>query len=126
MRVGALAALLLLAAGCGGEASGFRIDFVSVSPDDFPLFSGSSEDIAIKADVFNDRHEVLEVLVTSDQAPIWIELEPGRYPRWSIDVPIVDFQGYAIGTYWLDFEARDAADRDVSLKNAVRIKITED
>lgn len=127
MRRSRVAALLLLAiSGCGGTETGLRIDQVSISPDDIPLNSTSSEDIRISAQVFADRHEVVEVLVRSDEAMIWIDMLPGTYPKWSATVPVTDFQGYPIGSYWIDIEARDAAHRVVKLENAVRLKIRED
>ena len=120
------AALLLLAiSGCGGTEAGFRIDQVSINPDDIPLSSSSPEDIRISAQVFADRHEVVEVLVRSDQAILWLDMVPGTYPKWTATVPIADFQGYPIGSYWIDIEARDAAHRTVTLENAVRLRIRE-
>ena len=121
-----LALLAGSAAACGEGEAGFRIDNVSVTPNDFPINSTSTETLDIRASVYNDRQEVLEVLARSDEADIWIDLLPGRYPRWSAEVPIFQFQGYEIGDYWLDFEARDASGRFVRLEDAVRIEITED
>ena len=117
----------LLTSACGESEPGFRIDDVRLSPDDLPYNSLSSEDIRISADVWNDRQEVLEVLVRSDEAPLlWLELLPGaRYPKWSTTVPIVDFSQYAVGEYWLDFEARDSANRVVRLEDAVKLEIRD-
>jgi hypothetical protein len=120
------AACLLAVFGCGGSEPGFRIDQVSISPDDIPLNSTSNEDIRISALVFSDRHDVVEVLVRSDEAFLWLDMIPGRYPKWSVSVPVSEFQGYPVGSYWLDIEARDDADRTLILEDAVRLKIRED
>lgn len=117
---------LLAVSGCGGTEPGFRIDQVSITPDDIPLNSTSNEDIRISAQVFSDRHEVIEVLVRSDEAFLWLDMIPGRYPRWSVSVPVSDFQGYPVGSYGLDIEARNDADRTLTLEDAVRLKIRED
>lgn len=112
--------------GCGGTEPGFRIDGVTIVPNDIPLNSQSSEDIKISASVFNDRHEVFEVLVRSDEAFLWLDMEPGRYPKWSVSVPIETFAGYAVGDYWIDIEARDDGNRTRRLEDAVRFQIRED
>lgn len=120
------ASLLAASSGCGGIEPGFRIDDVSLKPNDIPLNSQSSEDIKISASVYDDRHEVVEVLARSDDALLWIELLPNRYPKWSVTVPIEMFEGYEIGTYWIDIEARDEAYRTRRLDDAVRLEIRED
>ena len=124
--VALLVALLLAAAGCGAGEPGFLIDQVSINPDDIPLNSQSTDEIRIAASVINDRHEVVDVLVTSDEGSIWIEMVEGRYPRWSGSVPVAAFYGFPIGDYWFDFEARDTTGRTVSLEDAVRLEILED
>lgn len=127
MRRWVIAAVGLLAVcGCGGSEPGFRIDQVTITPDDIPLNSTSNEEIRISAQVFSDRHEVIEVLVRSDEAFLWLDMIPGRYPRWSVTVPVSDFQGYPVGSYGLDIEARDDAERSLRLDDAVRLKIRED
>lgn len=121
-----LATFAALAASCGEGDAGFRIDDVRLSPDDLPFNSLSADDIRISAEVWNDRQEVLEVLVRSDEAPLlWIELLPGTYPKWSAEVPITDFSQYPVGEYWLDFQARDSANRVVRLEDAVRLRIRD-
>jgi hypothetical protein len=120
------AAWLLAVCGCGGTEPGFRIDQVSITPDDIPLNSTSNEEIRISANVYNDRHEVFEVLVRSDEAFLWLDMVPGRYPKWSVTVPVSDFRGYPVGSYWLDIEARDDAARTLTLEDAVRLRIRED
>jgi hypothetical protein len=115
-----------LLCGCGGEEAGFRIDQVTITPDDLPLNSQSTEEIRISALVYDDRHEVEEVLVRSDEAFLWVDMVPGRYPKWSARIPVGDFTGFPIGTYWIDIEARDDADRTLVLENAVNLRIRED
>lgn len=125
--VGAISLLLApLWSGCGGEDPGFRIDQVTISPDDLPVNSLSDEDVRIAALVFNDRHDVLEVLVRSDDAMLWAEMIPGRYPKWSVRIPVAEFSGYPIGKYDIDIEARDDANRLLVLENAVTLTIRED
>ena len=124
--VGAMTLVSGLLCGCGGEDAGFRIDQVTLAPDDLPVNSQSTEDVRISALVFNDRHEVLEVLVRSEEAVLWVDMIPGRYPKWTAHVPVTDLSGFPIGTYWIDIEARDDADRTLVLDNAVKLVIRED
>ena len=124
--VTAIALLLVAAGGCGGTENGFRIDNVTISPDDLPINSQADENVRISALVYDDNHDVLEVLVRSDEALLWIDMIPGRYPKWSVSVPVSDFSGYTIGDYWIDIEARDDANRRVKLENAVKLTIRED
>ena len=125
--VGAIFLLLVpLGSGCGGEEAGFRIDQVTLTPDDLPVNSPSDEDVRLSALVYNDRHDVLEVLVKSDDAMLWAEMIPGRYPKWTVRIPVADFSGYPIGAYDLDIEARDDANRTLVLENAVTLRIRED
>lgn len=126
MRRWVTAMALLAASGCGGTEADFRINNVTITPDDLPLHSQADENVRITAQVFADRHEVVEVLVRSDEALLWIDMIPNRYPKWSASVPVSDFAGYPIGTYWIDIEARDDADRRVELEDAVKLQIRED
>ena len=121
-----LLALFLAAGACGGGEPGFRIDQVSVKPDDIPILSVSNESIKISALVYNETHEVTEVLVRSDEALLFVDLIPGRYPKWTGEVPVTDFYGYTLGSYWLDVEARDDGNRVIVLDDAVRFRILED
>lgn len=124
--VTAIGFLMVVMSGCGGTETGFRIDNVTITPDDLPLNSQADEDVRISALVYDDNHDVLEVLVRSDEAILWIDMIPGRYPKWSASVPVGDFAGYPIGDYWMDIEARDDANRRVKLENAVKLSIRED
>lgn len=129
MRAAILVTVLAALSGaCGDIPNGFRIDDVRLTPDDLPYNSLSEEALRISADVHNDRQEVLEVLVRSDEAPLlWVELLPAsRQPKWSTELPIFVFAGYPVGEYWLDFEARDTADRVVTLDDAVKLEIRDD
>lgn len=120
------ASLIVVISGCGGGEAGFRIDGVTLSPNDIPLNSQSSDVIKISASVYDDRHEVLEVLVRSEEAFLWVDMEPGRYPKWSVSVPIETFAGFEVGSYWIDIEARDDGNRVRTLDDAVRLQIRED
>ena len=126
MRAILFAVSLFVAVGCGGTEPGFRIDDVSISPNDIPLNSQSSADIKITASVYNDRHEVFEVLARSDEALLWVDLEQGSYPKWSITIPIAIFEDFEIGDYWIDIEARDDGNRVRRIEDAVRFQIRDD
>lgn len=126
MRGWVAAISLMAVCGCGANDAGFRIDQVTIAPDDIPLNSTSNEDVRISAQVYDDRHEVVEVLVRSDEAFLWADMLPGRYPKWSARIPVADFAGYSVGTYWIDIEARDDADRRIELEDAVKLTIRED
>ena len=125
MMRSALAALLLLAAGCGGASDGFRIDQVSVSPNDIPLGSSSNDPIRLSASVVNDRQDVEEVWADCDEGIVWFELLPSTYPRWKGTIPMVALQSFPAGEYYLDLHARDVAGDTVDLTNAVKLTVQE-
>lgn len=118
--------LVVVLSGCGGTEPGFRIDSVTISPNDIPLNSQSTEDIKVSASVYDDRHDVFEVLVRSDDAFLWVDMVPGKYPKWSVSIPIALFEGFEVGDYWIDIEARDEGDRTRRLDDAVRLQIRQD
>ena len=66
------------------------------------------------------------MLVRSDEALLWIDMEPGKEPKWSVSIPIELFAGYPLGDYWIDIEARDSGNRTRRLDDAVRFQIRED
>lgn len=119
---GALLLASLLMTSCG-ESAGFRIDDVSVSPEDIPVNTPSAAFLSVNASVIGERHEVLDVWVDSDEGAIWIDLEKKVDPRWSGKVPLAAFQGFVVGDYFLDVHARDYAGREITLENAVRFRI---
>ena len=118
---------LLLAAfaavACGGNSTGFRIDNVSLSPDDIPIASSSSAPLNIGADVFDDTHEVLSAWVVSEDGRFWIQLERGTDPHWGASIPLSRLSALPAATYRFDVHAEDDAGRALVLVDAVRMKI---
>lgn len=117
--------LLVLLPACGGE-TGFRINDVTVSPSAVPIHPDVEGTVQVGAEVLHDRQEVLRVWVTSEEGPLWIEMEPRAHPRWSGGLPFRALRGFPAGTYRLDVHASDAAGREVVLDDAVRFRIEED
>lgn len=121
----ALLVPLFLAASCGGSA-GFRIDNVSLSPDDVPVNPGGVEMLKLSADVFDDRHDVLDAWFVAEDAPVWFDLQRGTGAHWSAIVPLHELDGLPAGTYRFDVHASDDAGRSIVLVDAVRLKISLD
>ena len=121
MRRALLLALFLVAA-CGGDAS-FRIDNVSLTPDDVPINPGGTEMLRVSADVFDDLHDVTNAWVQSETGSIWIDLTRGTGSRWSATMPLTIVDGFPAGTYRFDFHAEDDGGRRIVLPDVVRLKI---
>lgn len=122
---GALLLASLLMFSCG-ESAGFRIDDVSISPEDIPVNTPSAAFLSVNASVIADRREILDVWIDSDEGSIWIDLEKRADPKWSGSVPLAAFQGFVVGEYFLDVHARDHSGREITLENAVRFRIEPD
>lgn len=120
-----LSAMLAALPACGGE-TGFRINDVTVSPSALPINPDVDGTVQVGAEVLHDRQEVLRVWVTSEEGPLWIEMEPRANPRWSGALPFGALYGFPARTYRLDVHALDAAGREVILDDAVRFRIEED
>lgn len=119
-----LGSILLLSCGLScGDSAGFRIDDVSISPEEIPVNTPSSEFLSVNVSVVADRREILDVWVDSDEGAIWIDLEKRAEPRWTGRVPLSAFQGFVVGDYFLDVHARDLSGKEVTLENAVRFRI---
>lgn len=106
-----------------GDSAGFRIDDVSISPDEIPVNTPSAELLSINVSVIADRREILDVWVDSDEGSIWIDLEKRNDPRWTGTVPLSAFVGFVVGDYYLDVHARDYSGKEITLENAVRFRI---
>ncbi len=110
---------------CGSVDPSFRIDDVSVSPDDVPVNPATTDPLKVGAAVYHDRFEVTEVWVDSEEGALWIALEQKNSPRWAGEIPLTSLQGFPAGTYYLDFHAIDAAGREVILDDGVRLRIRD-
>lgn len=119
----ALLLLPFLLAACGGGTDGFRIDNVSLSPDDVPIDTTGVEILKMGADVFDDLHDVSAVWVVSQQGPFWLDLVRGNDAHWSASVPLTALHGFPSGNYVLDVHAQDEAGRSIVLAGAVRLRI---
>jgi hypothetical protein len=108
--------------GCGG-AAGFRIDNVTLSPDDIPVSTSSPESLHVGADVFDDNHLVTNVWVTSASNTFWLDLIEGTDPHWSAAIPLANLAGFPAGNYVFDVHAVDDAGRTIVRTDAIRLKI---
>lgn len=122
---GALLLASLLMTSCG-DSAGFRIDDVTINPEDIPVNTPSGAFLSVNASVIADRREILDVWVDSDEGAIWLELERRADPKWSGSLPLSVFEGFVVGDYFLDVHARDHSGREITLENAVRFRIEPD
>jgi hypothetical protein len=110
---------------CGGADPGFRIDDVSVAPDDVPVDTDSTDPLKVGASIFHDRFEVSDAWVDSEEGALFIPLTQGAFPRWTGSIPLTHLHGFPAGVYFLDFHATDAAGREVVLDDGVRLRIRD-